>query len=98
MHKVLFNAQKAAFRQPRSLKQISAQAQFLQHTDRSARIRPALALRLFQSIQLFQNHQRQNHRMLLEAVQRVRRLNQHIGIQHVSFLHSTSPDIGFHRA
>ena len=93
MHEVFLHAQKAAPRQPRPSKQIAAQAQLLQHTDGGAGVRSPLPFRLFQPIQLLQDHQRQNHGVLLEAVQRVGRLNQHIGIQYIRLLHSTSPDV-----
>ena len=65
-------------------------AQPLQKADHLPGVAALLSLRLLQLVQLLQYRQRQHNVVVLKGLQRVRGMDQHIGVQHIGFLHRRS--------
>ena len=87
VHAVGLDAQRAPAFQRHALQQVAAAAVPLERADGCTGVRAALALGFFQAVQLLEHRERQHEVVILKAVQRIGRLDQHVGIQYIGFPH-----------
>ena len=87
-HAVRLHPQEAPVFQFHSFKKVSPSPELFQEPDHAPCICSPLALRLLQSVQLLQNHQRKDHLVILEALQRIRRLDQYIRVDDIALYHT----------
>ena len=85
VHAVGLDAQPPPAFQRHALQQVAAAAVPLERADGRAGVRAALALGFFQTVQLLEHRERQHEVVILKAVQRIGRLDQHVGVQYIGF-------------
>ena len=90
IHAVGLHAQRAAIWHIYTAKQISLRAVLFQGADGRAGACAALALGLFQAVQLLEHGQGQDNGVILKTGQRIGRLNEHVGVEYIGLAHGIS--------
>ncbi len=77
-----------------ALEQVAALAKPVERADHGARIAPRLVVGLLEGVELLDHADRDHHLVLLELEDRVRVVQQHVGVKHKALAHLLVPPLG----